>query len=38
MDWNMFCDNLEELLELKRYTNVEYVKWEINNTNILKKL
>ena len=35
MDWNKFCNNLEEVLELKRYTNSEYVKWEINNTNIL---
>lgn len=35
MDWNEFCDNLKEVLELKRYTDTKYIKWDINNTEIL---
>ena len=34
MDWNTFCSNLKEVLELERYTNSRYIKWQFDDTNL----
>lgn len=33
MDWNTFCNNLEEVLELKRYSS-KYLKWKFSDTDL----
>ena len=35
MDWDIFCNNLVEMLELKRYANREYINWQIDNKSLL---
>ncbi len=35
MRWNEFCNNLKEVLELERHVNENYMRWKMNNTDIL---
>lgn len=35
MDWNSFCDNIKEILELERYKRFETIDWKIDAKRIL---
>lgn len=34
-EWNNFCNNLKEVLELDKYKNVEFINWKITDENLL---
>lgn len=35
MDWNIFCENLKEILELKRYQEIENIKYNFNDKSLV---
>lgn len=35
MDWEIFCNNVKEILELDKYKNAEFINWEITEENLL---
>lgn len=37
MDWNVFCENIKEILELEKYKNANFLDWNINDKKIVIK-